>query len=165
MGTLAVAITMSNPSIRRGTPPDAERISRLITALSEEFIVGEFTAEGRAHFLREHSATEVNHRLRGDFRFYLAEDGDELAGVAAIRSNAHLYYLFVAKPFQGTGLAQRLWIQLKEDSLALGNPGTFTVNASNYAVRAYEKLGFRRIEPTREKNGVLYNPMQFVGAG
>jgi GNAT superfamily N-acetyltransferase len=151
--------------IRRGTTGDAERISGLITALSEEFIVGEFTADGRAHFLRDHSTTEVHQRLAGDFRFYLAEDGDELAAVAALRSNAHLYYLFVAKPHQGTGLAQRLWEQVKADALALGNPGTFTVNASNYAVRAYEKLGFRRTEPTREKNGVLYNPMQFVSDG
>lgn len=151
--------------IRRGTVPDAERISSLITALSEEFIVGEFTAEGRAHFLRDHLTTEVHQRLAGDFRFYLAEDGDELAGVAAIRSNAHLYYLFVAKPYQGMGLARRLWAHVKEEALALGNPGTFTVNASNYAVRAYEKLGFQRTAPTREKNGVLYNPMQFVRAG
>ncbi len=157
----AIAITVRNLSTRRGTVQDAERISRLITALSEELIVGDFTDEGRAHFLREHSTTEVHERLTGDFRFYLAEDGDELAGVAAIRSNAHLYYLFVAKAYQGTGLAQRLWVRVKEDSLALGNPGTFTVNASNFAVRAYEKLGFRRTEPTREKNGVLYNPMQF----
>jgi GNAT superfamily N-acetyltransferase len=151
--------------IRRGTIQDAERISSLITALSEEFIVSEFTVEGRAHFLRDHTTTEVHQRLAGDFRFYLAEDGDELAGVAAIRSNAHLYYLFVARPHQGTGLAQRLWEQVKTDALALGNPGAFTVNASNYAVRAYEKLGFRRTEPTREKNGVLYNPMQFISAG
>jgi GNAT superfamily N-acetyltransferase len=152
-------------SIRHGTIQDAERISVLITGLSEEFIVGEFTAEGRAHFLRDHSTIEVQQRLASDFRFYLAENGNELAGVAAIRSNTHLYYLFVAKPYQCMGLARRLWAQVKEEALALGNPGTFTINASNYAVSAYERLGFRRAEPTREKNGVLYNPMQFDSAG
>jgi len=108
------------------------------------------------------SAAEMEQRLSGDFRFYLAEEGDKLAGLAAIRANAHLYYLFVAKAYQGTGLAQRLWSRVKEESLALGNPGRFTVNASNYAVRAYEKLGFRRTEPTREQNGVLYNAMEFI---
>lgn len=141
---------------------DAERISQFLAALSKEFIVGEFSAEGRAHFMGQLSVAEMEQRLSGDFRFYLAEDGDELAGLAAIRANAHLYYLFVAKAYQGTGLAQRLWSRVKEESLALGNPGRFTVNASNYAVRAYEKLGFRRTEPTREQNGVLYNPMEFI---
>jgi len=162
---LAVAIAVEILSIRRGTIQDAERIGAFITALSEEYIVGEFTAEGRAHFLRDHTTSEVSQRLLGDFRFYLAESDEQLAGVAAIRSNTHLYYLFVGKPFQRTGLARRLWVHLKEESLALGNPGIFTVNASNYAVSAYEKLGFRRTEPTREENGVLYNPMQFVSAG
>jgi hypothetical protein len=49
--------------------------------------------------------------------------------------------------------------------MALGNAGMFTVNASNYAVSRYEGLGFRRTEPTQEKNGVLFNPMRFVNAG
>ncbi len=156
---------VSNITIRRGAVPDADRISNFVTALSEEFIVAEFTAEGRTHFLGELSTTEMARRLAGDFRFYLAEDGEGLAGVAAIRSNTHLYYLFVAKPYQGTGLVRRLWSRVKEDSLALGNRGRFTVNASNYAIRAYEKLGFRRTESIREQNGVLYNPMEYVVAG
>lgn len=46
-----------------------------------------------------------------------------------------------------------------------GNIGGFTVNASDYAVPAYEGLGLRRTGSTQERNGVLYNPMKFVGAG
>jgi GNAT superfamily N-acetyltransferase len=156
---------MGNVSIPRGTVRDAERISKLITELAEEFIVKDFTTEGRLHFLGDHSPAQVEQRLAGDFRFYLAEDGQELAGVAAMRSNDHLYYLFVAKPYQHTGLARRLWSRVKEECLALGNPGRFTVNSSNYAVRAYEKLGFRRTEPPRERNGVIYNPMEFIVDG
>jgi hypothetical protein len=29
-------------------------------------------------------------------------------------------------------------------------------------VASYEKLGFRRTAPTRDTNGVLYNPMELV---
>ena len=153
---------MGDVTIRRGTVRDAERISKLIAELAEEFIVKEFSAEGRVRFLGEHSPTEVKRRLAGDFRFYLAEDGQELAGVGAMRLHAHLYYLFVAKPCQGRGLARLLWSQMKDESLALGHQGRFTVNASNYSVRVYEKLGFRRTEPMKEHDGVIYNPMEFV---
>jgi len=152
-------------AIRRAAPSDAARISRFVVALSEEFIVGEFTPQGRAHFLNDHSAANVEQRLAGDFRFYLAEDADQIAALAAIRSNTHLYYLFVGKLYQRTGLSRRLWSQVLEDSLALGNPGKFTVNASNYAVPAYEKLGFRRTESRAQKNGVLYNPMVWTLPG
>jgi hypothetical protein len=58
-----------------------------------------------------------------------------------------------------------MWSRVKEDSMAQGNGGVFTVNASNYAVAAYEGLGFRRTEPRQETNGVLYNPMRYVSAG
>jgi ribosomal protein S18 acetylase RimI-like enzyme len=151
--------------IRRGTIQDAERISAFVIALSEQFIVGELSPEGREHFLKDHAPGQVQRRLEGDFRFYLAESENQVAGVAAVRSNTHLYYLFVGVPFQRMGLARCLWEHAKREALALGNPGTFTVNASNYAVSAYEKLGFRRTEPTKEMNGVLYNPMQFVSVG
>jgi len=73
--------------------------------------------------------------------------------------------LFVGRAYQRVGLARRLWSRVKDDSLALGNPGGFTVNASNHAVPAYERLGFRRTEPTKETDGVLYNPMELVVAG
>ena len=112
--------------------------------------------------IRRGTTRDAHKRLAGDFRFYLAESASQLAGVVAIRSNTHLYCLFVDKPFKRTGLARRLWAQVKEESLKLGNDGDFTVNASNYAVAAYEKLGFRRTESTKESNGVLYNPMRFV---
>ena len=56
-------------SIRRGRFDDAERISRFLILLSEEFIVGEFTAEGRAHFLDELRTAEMERRLTGVFRF------------------------------------------------------------------------------------------------
>lgn len=149
-------------SIRPGTAADAAAISRFVLALSEQFIVREFTPQGRAHFLDEHSVAKLEQRLAGDFRFYLAEDAGELAGIAAIRANAHLFYLFVGEAHQRTGLARRLWLHVRDAALAAGNPGRFTVNASNYAVPAYEKLGFRRTESRTEKNGVVYNPMQLV---
>src|SRR5688572_21292716 len=113
--TLAGATVEDTLAIRRGTIDDAAPISALVTSLSEQYIVGEFTAAGRAHFLAEHTTHEVRQRLAGDFRFYLAETSRELAGIAAVRSNTHLYYLFVGEPFQRMGLARRLWAHAKEE--------------------------------------------------
>ena len=156
---------MESPSIRGGITDDASGISAFVRGLSEEFIVGDFSAAARARFLEDHSEAKVRERLAGDFRFYVAEDREGIAGVAAIRSNSHLYYLFVGIAHQRRGLARRLLGQVMADSLSQGNPGRLTVNASNHAVPAYEKLGFRRTEPTRNADGVLYNPMKLVVAG
>jgi GNAT superfamily N-acetyltransferase len=156
---------MESLSIRSGTVEDAPKISEFVLGLSEEFIVREFSVAARARFIADHSEQKVKERLIGDFRFYVAEHRKSIAGVAAIRSNSHLFYLFVGKPHQRTGLARQLLAQVMADSLAQGNPGRFTVNASNHAVPAYEKLGFQRTEPTKNTDGVLYNPMVLVVAG
>jgi GNAT superfamily N-acetyltransferase len=151
-----------SPSIRSGAVDDASKLSELVRGLSEEYILGEFPVEARARFLADHSEEKLRERLSGDFRFYVAELDEAVAGVAALRSNIHLFYLFVGNAHRRAGLARRLWSQVMAESLALGNPGRFTVNASNYAVPAYERLGFRRTGSTKQTNGVLYNPMELV---
>ena len=70
----------------------------------------------------------------------------------------------MGKPYQRTGLAARLWARARDEALASGSAGNFTVNASNYAIAAYEKLGFRRTGSTQQKNGVLFNPMKLIVA-
>ena len=149
-------------SIRPALAGDLERISAFLIELSEAFSVGEFSPEGRSRFMAELAPDRLRARLTGDFRFYLAEDGTQIAGVAAVRGVSHLYYLFVGRTYQRLGLARRLWTRAKDDALRAGNRGRFTVNASNHAVGAYERLGFRRTESTRNADGVLYNPMEFV---
>jgi ribosomal protein S18 acetylase RimI-like enzyme len=149
-------------SIRPGKPDDASKISELLICLSNEFIVGEFTETGRSYFLSQLAEEKIAEKLSGNFRFYLAEDETTLAGVAAIRENFHLFYLFVAKSHQRMGIARQLWTKVQEDCLALGNPGFFTVNASNYAVKAYERFGFVKTGDAQVMNGVVYTPMELA---
>ena len=156
----------SSIQIRDATVDDALRISALLTALAEEFILGDFSTEGRSHLLAHFGVTEMEERLKAaEYRFKLAEDGAELVGVVAVRAATHLQYLFVARSHQRTGLARRLWALARGAAIGDGNAAAkFTVNASAYAVPAYERLGFRRVGPVREANGVRFQPMELAGA-
>lgn len=152
--------------VRDANAADAGRISVLLTALAEEFIVGEFSTEGRLHLLTHFGLAEMEERLKAaEYRFRVAEDGAMLAGVVAVRARTHLQYLFVARSHQRCGLARRLWDLARLDAIGGGNAaGRFTVNASNYAVPAYERLGFRCVGPVRQENGVRFQPMESAGA-
>lgn len=152
--------------VRGATVDDAPRISALLTALAEEFILGDFSTEGRSHLLAHFGVTEMEERLKAaEYRFKLAEDGAELVGVVAVRAATHLQYLFVARSHQRTGLARRLWALARGAAIGDGNAAAkFTVNASAYAVPAYERLGFRCVGPVREVNGVRFQPMELAGA-
>ena len=147
-------------TVRPGRVEDAERISALVLQASEEFIVAEFAAADRAYFLGHHSPAEVAARLAGAYRFYIAESGSLLVGVAAVREPHHLYYLFVAASHHRKGVARALWSGVLADA-AFQDQTLFTVNSSNYAVAAYERLGFRRCGPQEQKHGVVFNPMEY----
>ena len=70
--------------VRDATEEDAARISALLTALATEFIVGEFTEQGRLHLLAHFGVTEMERRLKAaEYRFQVAEYGVVLAGVGA----------------------------------------------------------------------------------
>ena len=154
----------SSVIIRSATIEDAGPISELLTALAEEFIVGDFPEEGRLHLLAHLEAVQMRMRLASpEYRFHVAEVGGSIAGVVAMRGNAHLHYLFVAKALQRTGLARRLWEVAHDDAVRAGNAsGLFTVNASRYAVPAYERLNFRCVGPVQQADGVRYQPMEWV---
>jgi len=156
----------SSIEVRDATAGDALRISALLTALAEEFIVGEFSEQGRLHLLAHFGVTEMEKRLQArEYRFQVAEDGAVLAGVVGVRAGTHLQYLFVARSHQRSGLARRLWELARLDAIRGGNTaGRFTVNASGYAVPAYARLGFRRVGPVQEANGVRFQPMESAGA-
>jgi hypothetical protein len=53
----------SNIEFRDATTADAPRISALLTELAEEFIVGEFSTEGRLHLLAHFGASQMEERL------------------------------------------------------------------------------------------------------
>jgi ribosomal protein S18 acetylase RimI-like enzyme len=93
------------------------------------------------------------------FRYHVAESNGRVVGFVGVRDNRHLYHLFVAHDFQRQGIARRLWTIAREQCIAAGNPGTFSVNSSNGAVAVYERLGFVRSGPMKNDDGVLYNPM------
>ena len=79
-----------------------------------------------------------------------------------VRDNNHICLLFVAKNYMGQGVAKELLHRALE-VCRKQHPGLqkIDVNSSSYAVKIYEKLGFNVIEPSKEKNGIIFVPMIF----
>lgn len=144
--------------IRPAVIDDVPAISALVSALAREFIVPEFT-EAAANLLEEMDTASIRKYIVSGCRYHVAEEGGKIIGAVAVKVNGHLFHLFVSKDFQGRGIASALWETAKGASLAGGNPGRFTVNASLAAVGMYEKLGFVRQSESVSKSGIVYVPM------
>ena len=94
--------------------------------------------------------------------YHVAEAGQDLVAVIAVKENRHLYHLFVAERYQRQGVAKKLWEHAMHTCLDLGNTGEFTVSSSLYAKPVYERLGFVTQSGPREKMGVVYIPMKLT---
>lgn len=142
---------------------DIPAVAKLMRALSDEFIVHECTVESASSFARENDENGIRSFVGAGMAYSVADMDGKIAGFIAIRENKHVFHMFVDKAFHRQGIAKALWQVAREAALDAGNPGVFTVNASNYAMPVYEAMGFVRTASRQCKNGIQYNPMQIDG--
>ena len=152
---------MSSFDIREAGLEDANEIGELIGTLAKKFITPEFSSQAREHFLSTNNGKSVAQNMKSGFTYLVATRSQRIAGVVGVKDNSHLFHFFVAEPYQGMGLARRLWEKAMDECKRKGNRGIFTVNSSNNAIGVYEKLGFKRTGSMVEKGGVLFNPMEY----
>ncbi len=150
-------------NIRPVRETEIAAVAALLRAASEEFIVNKSSPEAAAAFLNENDESCIRAFILAGTAYYVAELDGALAGFIALRENKHVFHVFVDKRYHRRGIARAMFERVRRDAIAAGNPGLFTVNASNYAVTLYEKLGFVRTDGTLCKNGLAYNPMQLDG--
>lgn len=148
--------------IRPCEDPDLPAMALLLRACALEYIVHESPPEGACTFLRENDEEGLRAYVRAGHVYHVAYDGAGLAGFVGIRGGDHVFHLFVDRRWHRRGLARRLWEHARSDAAGRGAGGSFTVNASNFAVPVYEAFGFERTAPTQCVKGLYFNPMRFV---
>ncbi|MES2298450.1 MAG: GNAT family N-acetyltransferase [Pseudomonadota bacterium] len=112
--------------------------------------------------MKDQDEQKLAARIAAGFVYHVAEDAGQIVGFVGMRERSHLYHLFVASHWHGRGLARHLWETARDEALRGGAPAAFTVNASNYAVAAYQALGFVRSAPPQCSAGLPFNPMRLA---
>lgn len=146
--------------IRPIADKDVPAVARLLQVLAREFIVHESTPEGASTFLRENDETAIRRYIEQGHVYHVAVVDGEIAGFIAIRDRAHLFHMFVGLKWQRQGLARKLWETARQAAIEAGGCGSFTVNASNFAVPVYQAMGFVRTAPMQSLKGLFFNPMK-----
>lgn len=98
--------------------------------------------------------------MEGKYPLFVAYDGDQIVGMISIRNVNHISLLFVDEKYhrQGVGRALMNYVfRFLEDEQHCSR---VTVFAAPYGVGFYHRLGFKDIGPERERDGILYTPME-----
>lgn len=147
--------------IRLMEQSDIPVVSAMLQELASEFILQETEPHLALRFLQSNSPTGIADNLANDYTYHVAERRGVIAGFIGVRARRHVFHLFVGKSWQGQGISRLLWDVGRKAAIDAGGRPPFTVNASNYAFDAYQRLGFVRTAPMAIKNGVRFNAMQW----
>ncbi len=132
----------------------------LVGTVFAKYVAPGYTDEGIKNFLSFVEPAAVARRLAERSFMLVAVLGSELAGVVEVRDNSHITLLFVREEFHRRGIARRLVEKAVGRSMfACCYLTRVTVHSAPYAVPAYERMGFCRLGPEKEKGGIRYTPM------
>jgi GNAT superfamily N-acetyltransferase len=149
--------------IRPLTDNDFPAVAQLMRSLSLEFFLDEGSLDAAERFVRDNDETGLRGFVGTGIVYHVAERDDQLLGFIAVREHQHLFHMFVDKRYHRQGNARALWTVARLAALEAGNPGVFTVNASNHALPVYLAMGFVQTQATQLVNGLYFNPMQLDG--
>lgn len=138
---------------------DLDSLSSLVLNSFDKFVAPDYSEEGVKTFYGffEHGRLLEKTLENGDFIF-IAKEKKEITGLLATRNKSHVSLLFVDEKHQKKGIAKKLFSILCETIEA----EKITVNSSPFAEKIYEKLGFIKLSPMQEKDGIKFIPMEFL---
>jgi GNAT superfamily N-acetyltransferase len=132
----------------------------LVLRVFDSFVAPDYCEQGIKEFKSYITVEGLIKRAKEDHFILLAWNADEILGMIDIREHHHVSLFFVDIAFQNKKIGKTLF----QKAVALcRNRGTalnqISVNSSPYAVPIYEKMGFRKTDDERVKNGMRFFPM------
>ena len=149
-------------NIRKTVNSDAEKISELIHSLMHLFLVDP-DGKGAEKFLQMVTPTGLTGLMTlPNVNYLLGEEDGVFCGVVAVRDNSHLQHLYIVPSFQGRGIGKYLWEFARDQAVAAGNAGQFTVNAVLSAIPFYQRMGFESVGDVTLTGGLRCQPMKLI---
>lgn len=139
--------------IRQLESSELEDALKLVWEVFSEYEVPDYSEEGINEFWSFiHDTSEIE-----KLSIYGAFDKEKILGVLAGQKE-HISLFFVDQNYQGKGIGKELFNLFKDNI----KEKEISVNSSPYAVKVYEKLGFKSIDTEQIKNGIRYIPMKYL---
>lgn len=129
----------------------------------DDSVSAEYSSAGVSHFYEMVTEQSIRERFLNGSRINVAKVDNRIAGYIEITGLNHIYLLFIRREFQNKGIGRKL-IDDSLNVLRENNPelNKLTVNSTSFAVKIYEKLGFRKMADFQFKNGIMSYPMSLM---
>jgi len=148
--------------IRNATIDDAQAISSLVMVTAKAQLRDEFSDDGWVLFQRLLSEkTQIDLLKNKAFNYRVAIINNEIVGVLAAKNISHLFHFFIHPNWQNQGVGGKLWASYLQNISAIKSINSVTVNASDFALKFYLKIGFTIKQPRKINNGMCFTAMEY----
>lgn len=138
---------------------DLDSLSSLVLNSFDKFVAPDYSEEGVKTFYSFFDQGKLlDKTLENGDSIFIAKENNEITGLLATRNKSHVSLLFVDEKHQKKGIGKKLFNILCETI----ETEKITVNSSPFAEKIYEKLGFIKLSPMQEKDGIKFIPMEFL---
>lgn len=151
-----------NIQIRKMATSEIENGLHLIWTVFQEFVVPDYSQEGRDYFYNEY----INGNFKSKFTagkeyMYGAYIGEKLVGVVSYSERNTVSCAFVDGDYHHMGIGKKLFETVLQK---LRNQGVSEIklNASPYALPFYRYIGFKETGTQTSYKGILYTPMKLL---
>ena len=127
---------------------EIKEVSDLVKQVFDTYVGVEYSQEGKKNFYYFVDAIKNRETL-----IYVAKVDQKIIGMIEMRKN-HICLWFVHSNYMYQGIGKALFNRATSHLLC-----ELSVNASKYAIRAYESLGFKPTGDLQEKDGIVFLPM------
>jgi len=147
-------------TIRKAIATDAAKVSELIYSHMHLFLVDPDGA-GAENFLQKSTpAGLADFMLQLNINYLIGEYEGVFCGAVAVRNHSHLQHLYIVPAYQRRGLGKYLLETARDQAIAEGNLGEFTVNAVLSAIPFYKRMGFEAVGEVSLAGGLRFQPMR-----
>lgn len=148
---------------RKMEPGEEEEVARLIEEVFDKYVGSGYSEQGIKEFKNYIKPEFLLRRTEEQSEVLLAKDQEKIIGVIELKSRTHISLLFVAEEYQRKGIAKELFNRIvRDESKEQKNEYKLTVNSSPFAVKIYEKMGFKKTGEEQETNGIRFIPMELI---
>ena len=147
-------------SYREAEPKDIDNIFSLIRKSFDELVAIDYNEEGINEFYTQINPLSLLERLKGKFYTCIAVYDNKVVGLIQFKDYNHISLFFVEKSFQQKGIGKTLFLKSLNNCIETKlSINTITVNSSPFAVKIYERLGFKKTKFEQNINGIRFYPM------
>jgi len=143
--------------IRKFRSKDAKDVCKIVSKSFKEFVAHDFTKTKANEWLKEMTPNKQIERAKTR-DVYVAIIKNKIVGMIEAVPNKRISRLFVDKKYHNKSIASSLLKSIERLYYRRG-ARKITVWSSLYAVKFYEKRGYKKSRRIIRKDGAVYQPM------